>query len=164
MHLQQNENRDITRFDINSYVLIEYPDQKVRSGHPTNKLRLPLKGPMLVVGRKDDNTYLVKDLSTLKTFSIHISRMRKFHYDPNKVVPEEIARRDHGELYVDFIVDHVHPEGNRNKNNYDFKVRWVGLSPADDRWLKWKDVRHLPQLHQYLREHAMAHLIPKEFL
>lgn len=158
----QREHRDITRFDIDSYVLIEYPDQKIRSGHPTNKLRLPLKGPLKVVGRKDANTYLLQDLSTNKVNPVNMSRMRTFRYDPERTNPEDIARRDHGEIYVDFIVDHVRPEGNR-KREMDFRVRWVGMTAVDDRWLKWTDVRHLPQLHTYLRDNGMADLIPKEF-
>ena len=154
------KNPQLTAFAVNSYVLVEYPDQKIRRGHPTDKLRLPLKGPMKVIKRINPNSYQLKDLSTDKYDTVHITRIRQFFFDPARINPYDIARRDRGEIYVDHVVEHSGTSS--KKKEMQFRVRWTGCSSNDDRWLNWSEVRDLQQLHKYLFHNNMANLIDKK--
>jgi hypothetical protein len=44
-----------------------------------------------------------------------------------------------------------------------FLVRWTGYSEADDVWVDWKELRGTDQLHLYLSQHDMKHLIPRSY-
>ena len=45
----------------------------------------------------------------------------------------------------------------------EFRVKWLGYDDSDNSWVKWKDISHNALLHNYLREHNMATIIPPQY-
>jgi hypothetical protein len=81
--------------------------------------------------------------------------IKPYKQDSNNFSPLEVARRDKQEYIVDKIVAHrlVNPDVNDNlKNNYEFKIRWLGYDDRDDSWIKWKGINKLQALDIYLKE------------
>jgi transposase InsO family protein len=146
-----------TAYAEGSYVLLRYPDEDIIKGH-IGKLKLPLKGPMLVVKANRDQ-YTLQDITTGKNQEVHISRLHPFYYDDTKVDPADIARKDLDEEVVEAIVDNT---THRCKSKMDFRVRWEGYDSSHDLWLPWRDLRDNPKLHKYLYDNGMSKLIPKE--
>ena len=89
----------ITQFDKNSFVLALYPDSAMGQRAPT-KLHTHWKGPMRVISNKGAE-YLLLDLVQNKQISAHISRLKRFEYDPLHVDPLAIAAKDYEEDEVD---------------------------------------------------------------
>ncbi len=125
------------------------------------KLHSHWRGPYQVVGMEQDK-YTLLDLVMDKQFTVHVSTLTKFVFDPQRMNPEEIARRDANCAVVEQILEHT--AGGNSKSNMDFKVRWRGYSEEHDSWLPWRELRANTVLHQYLRDHNMTTLIPKEFI
>ena len=76
--------------------------------------------------------------------------------------PAKIALADRFESVVEKILRH---EGDvKRKSSLDFLVRWKDESPESDLWLPWKELRDNAVLHEYLREHNLGKLIPKDFI
>ena len=147
----------ITQFDKNSFVLALYPDSAMGQRAPT-KLHTHWKGPMRVISNKGAE-YLLLDLVQNKQISVHISRLKRFEYDPLHVDPLAIAAKDYEEDEVEAILEH---RGNpKRKSDMDFLVRWLGFDETEDLWLPWSSLRNNTVLHQYLRDNNMEKLIPK---
>ena len=146
-----------TEYAEGSYVLLRYPEEDIIKGS-TGKLKLPLKGPMLVTKVNGDK-YSLQDITTGKHSDVHISRLYQFYYDDTKFDPAEIARKDLDEEVVEDIVDHtIH----KHKSKMEFRVRWLGYDEGHDLWLPWRQLRDNPKLHKYLYVNGMQRLIPSE--
>jgi hypothetical protein len=146
-----------TEYAINSYVLLRLPDEDIIKGN-VGKLKLPLKGPMLVTAVNGDK-YTLQDITTGKDYRVHISRISPFYYDSIRDDPFAIAAKDNDEEQVEKIVDHTNMT---LKSKMDFLVRWAGYDESHDLWLPWNQLRDNPKLHKYLFENGMQSWIPKE--
>jgi hypothetical protein len=147
-------DEEFTDYPIQSYVLWDHPEgrkSKIHSKH---------RGPFQVV-EKNDNTYTIQDLLTGKTHDTHISNLRPFNHDPDKVNPVHVAQFNSQEFVIDRILDH---QGNRDRRgSMIFKVHWLGYGPESDSWEPYSELRDTEQLHEYLRANRMISLIPKKF-
>ena len=146
-----------TEYAVNSYVLLRMPDEDIIKGN-VGKLKLPLKGPMLVMKVEGDK-YTLQDITTGKDYRVHVSRVSPFYYDNITVDPHVIAAKDNDEEQVEKIIDHTNVT---LKSKMDFLVRWTGQNESHDLWLPWKQLRDNPKLHKYLFENGMESWIPKE--
>jgi transposase InsO family protein len=146
-----------TEYAINSYVLLRMPDEDITKSN-VGKLKLPLKGPMLVMAINGDK-YTLQDITTGKDYQVHISRLSPFYFDPIRDNPSEIAQKDHDEEQVEKVVDHTNV---KLKSKMDFRVRWTGYNDSHDLWLPWNQLRDNPKLHKYLFDNGMESWIPKE--
>jgi hypothetical protein len=146
-----------TEYAINSYVLLRMPDEDITKSN-VGKLKLPLKGPMLVMAINGDK-YTLQDITTGKDYQVHISRLSPFYFDPIRDNPSEIAQKDHDEEQVEKVVDHTNV---KLKSKMDFRVRWTGYNESHDLWLPWNQLRDNPKLHKYLFDNGMESWIPKE--
>ena len=87
-HMARTPSEDtITDYPVDSFVLVAYPDEGMRKG-PPSKVMTHLRGPMRIVGQRDD-TYTVRDLTTNRVTDVHVSRLRPFQYDPNHTNPKK---------------------------------------------------------------------------
>ena len=150
----------ITEFPVNSFVLVEYPDTRMGRMPPT-KLHPIKKGPFRVVkfvGAKYD---LINLNNNQTEKGIHVTRLLPFDYDELRTIPSDVARRDIQATIVEAIRSH---EGDiKRKSTLDFLVKWKDVEDSGNLWLPWSELRNNPVLHQYLADHHLAKLIPKEF-
>ena len=149
-----------TKYDINSYVLVEYPKTMGEGrGRPLNKLQTILKGPMKVVSVVND-AYELLDLVSRRVDTVHVSRLHPFKYDDTMVDPENVAIRDQGEFIVQDIVDAL-IDPLLPKTQWSFKVRWAGYDESFDEWLDWNELKSVDKLHDFLRKNNLGMHIPR---
>jgi transposase InsO family protein len=157
-----NYNAKRTEFPIGSYVLMAYPTSNLKKG-PPSKFNTNLKGPMKVV-EFQGSKYIVKNLVTNRTENCHVSQLRTFYFDPDRLDPFDVAIRDQFATVVEKIISHTPIEINNNikVSEMNFRVRWKNLTEDFDRILPWKELRNNPALHTYLALNKLYKLIPTE--
>lgn len=153
-------SQERTTFPVNSYVLVNYGDQR-----PPSKLHANWRGPYRVV-RQDDidlNRYTVQNIVTnkLEDFPLH---QLKAYLDNGIDSPEEVAMTDDPRLHtVERIVNH---EGSLSKpSSLRFRVKWSDLPEQNSSWETYNTIKNTVTLHEYLTElgDAWPSLIPIEF-
>jgi hypothetical protein len=156
-HANELGDQVLTEYDVNSYVLMNYPDT-IAGKKPPHKLLTYLKGPLRVVSYKGAR-YQLEDLTSRKIVETHVSNLRPFYYDPEEVDPLQIALKDKEQYVVQKIVAHRGVWS--QKTQMSFKVRWAGYDESQDTWEPWTALLHNQRLHEYLRDKGQARLIPK---
>jgi transposase InsO family protein len=145
---------DYTTFDIDSFVLVQH-----RNAPPTRMHTLWL-GPMRVVSNVLDE-YTLLDLVTNREKRYHLSQMKEFIFDPKRVNPTDIARRDYLEF---FIEDILAMSGNtRAIGSLKFHVKWLNYPQESNTWEPWKHMRKAEKVHEFLIQKGLRKLIPSEF-
>ena len=162
--LSRTEHKD------DSYVLLRPMEESLVKGQ-FGKLKLPLKGPMMVKSHKKDK-YTIQDITTGKTQPVHIKRLVPFYYDASIHDLKEIALKDLDEEVVERILDHnpkeiFTKEGKRIKGfrvtDLDFLVEFKGQDTSNNHWLPWTNLFNNIHLHSYLKDNGMKSLIPIQF-
>lgn len=149
-----NQPDDLTEFAPDSYVLA------APRSHPETRMHTHWSGPYKVVSHKD-NEYTLLDLVTTRTKKYHVSQLKQFRYNPINTDPTDIARRDHLEFFVEKILEF---NGDCSKvSSLQFKVKWMGYDETYNSWEPWSALRDTEQLHRYLIEVKLQHLIPRKF-
>jgi len=148
---------ELTSYDVNDYVLVEYPATNLKKG-PPSKLLTNLRGPMRVIS-KTGSHYTLRDLVSHKDEVIHIKRLHPFYYDKEHTDPRQIACKDEQQFDIESIEDH---SGNRYEpSSMQFKVKWKHNNSEDlYTWESLKTLRASHALHEYLRKNKMKSLIP----
>lgn len=145
---------DYTTFEIDSLVLVTH-----RTSKPT-RMHTLWKGPMQVVAN-DLDEYTLLDLITNREKRYHVSNIKQFEFDPTKVNPTDIARRDYLEF---FIEDILAMEGNiRVVGTLKFHVKWLNYPHDRNTWEPWKNMRDAEKVHEFLIAKNLKHLIPSKF-
>ena len=153
IHISVN-TQPITIFEVDSYVLALNP-----SG-PETRLHCKWLGPFKVISF-NKSEYVVLNLITKRTRAIHASQLKTFKFNPTQKSPTDTARRDYMEFFIEDIISHV---GNkRAPSTMKFYVKWLNYDSSFNSWEPWKALRTTDQLHKYLRDNNMSHVIPKEF-
>ena len=154
-----SQPKTFTEFEVESYVLVRHPE-KVSS---VGKLKMPLKGPMLVQSFKKSE-YTLLDITTNDTSRVHISRIKPFYFDESLHDPYEIAQKDRDEEVVECILRH-YPEIDKstNKSTLDFEVKWLNQDSSNNRWLPWRELSNNSLLHKYLLDKGFKRLIPYKY-
>ena len=89
---------EVTEFESGAQVLIDYPnDGFLARPRPPNKLLTNLRGPLTVLSNQGAE-YTLRDPSTVTDIQVHISRMRRFHYDKERVDPLAVVVKDTEQL------------------------------------------------------------------
>jgi hypothetical protein len=161
-HIERFNQRhqDVTEFPTNSYVLQSYENDDKR---PPHKLNTKLRGPHKVIARhirpEGPDVYTVENLAQSKFEDFKVTDLRPFHYDPERINPQEIATKDKEVYLVEAITDH---QGTRARPaQMTFLVKWIGY--PEPTWQPWSDVRDNFVLHNYLRDNNLKSLVPKKF-
>ena len=82
-----------------------------------------------------------------KKFSVHITRLTPFEYDPRFTDPVQVAVKEQEEYFIEAILAH---RGNHNrKSTLEVLVHWLGFDDSHDRCEPWKNLRTTSQLHTY---------------
>ena len=109
----------------------------------------------------DFNNYTLRDLINHKDKIYHVTDLKVFNFDPTKTNTQDVARKDYLEFFIEKILTH---RGDKNKSGQlEFLVQWLGYEESKNSWEPWKALRDTEKLHDYLRLHGMAKLIPKKF-
>jgi hypothetical protein len=145
----------LTQYEPDSFVLVR------QRTTPQTRMHTLWQGPMRVVSNKDGE-YTLLDLVTHKEKLYHVTQMKPFQFDPTRVDPTDIARRDYLEF---FIEDILNMEGNIHKlSTLSFHVKWLNYPHENNTWEPWKHMRKAEKVHEFLIQKNLKHLIPKEFI
>ena len=139
-------------FKLDEYVLVDFETQ--------DKLALHRRGPMKIVHGAND-TFKVLDLITEQIYSVHVSRLHKFDYDPRYVDPEELALKEKKEFIIEEILDHS-AENPKDKYSFYFLIRWKGYSEDYDSWEPYSGLKHTVQLEAYIKKHRIPGFIKRK--
>jgi hypothetical protein len=120
------------------------------------------RGPYQVLKFDGNGTYWLKNLATGASEnqkSVH--SLKPFFYDKKRTDPVLIALKDYKDMFI--ISEIVSDNGCwKNKGDLRFKVQWLGYKDAT--WEPWANVRDNSVLHDYLRLHHHAGMIPKKIM
>jgi hypothetical protein len=87
--------------------------------------------------------------------------MKPFLFDPSRTNPQDVARHDYLEFFVEKILAH---EGNvKVRSSMKFTIKWLGYDSSKNTVEPYSNLRDLDILHDYLTHNNMAQLIPKKF-
>ena len=152
----------LTTYNVDQYVLIEYPSSTQHKGPPF-KLLTNLRGPMKIIQKIDENHYKLLDLISNQEENVHIKRIHPFYFDPSIINPYEVAYKDQQQFKIQSILSH---RGNRyEQKTMEFEVQWepIGDNESVITWESYKSLRSTEALHHYLRQNKMKSLIPAIF-
>jgi Chromo (CHRromatin Organisation MOdifier) domain len=151
-HISKN-SAQITEFAPNTFVLVQ------QHTTPETRLHTLWHGPMKVM-KSLKGQYTLLDLTTLKEKEYHSTQLKEFIFNPNRVSPLDVARKDYLEFFIEEILHHT---GNTNRlSTLNFKVKWQGYDDTYNSYEPWKNLRSTEQLHLYLIRQNLKHLIPKQ--
>jgi hypothetical protein len=100
-----------------------------------------------------------KNLANSKLEDFKVTDLRPFRYDPQRIDPHEIATKDKELYLVEAIQKHLGTPAKRTQMT--FFVKWQGYDELS--WEPWDSLKNNIILHNYLREHKLERLIPKQF-
>lgn len=147
---------EIDIFPVGSYVLVEYPH-----GQP-NKLTSRWEGPMRVEKiDKLNSAYTLRDLTSTKLTTVHVSRFKPYYHDENNYEINDIASRDKKLWIVEKIIRHRGSP--KHKTAMQFIVKWNGFPDEANTEEPWENVKDCEPLHQYLRDQNMENIIPNKY-
>ena len=132
-------------FEPGAWVVVPW-----RGGKPT-KLSTNYRGPYLVTKKLSATRYEVQDPADMKTYKKHINELFGYNLGEGEDLRDVIAM-DEVEQLVEAIIDHS-TNGSRRKSDFDFKVRWKGMTAEDDSWIPYKEARPLEAFGKYLEQH-----------
>ena len=166
-HCQEHPKGDTPiEFPNGSFVVVKYLTGA--NNRPPTKLHTPMKGPFRVVGMENDHVQ-IQDIVDLegRVREVHVSACRPFNFDPTRVTPREVARRDNNEFFIEKIISHEDetPHSSKTKPKKEclyFTVRWLGYGPEYDTQEPWSGLRDTTQLWTYLHQKGLQKLIPKD--
>jgi hypothetical protein len=154
VHVSSQSNSQYV-FAKDSFVLVRY-----RTGTPPSRLHTLWRGPFRVLSHKESQ-YTLLDLVTKKEKVYHITDMKPFLFDPSRTNPQDVARHDYLEFFVEKILAH---EGNvKVRSSMKFTIKWLGYDSSKNTVEPYSNLRDLDILHDYLTHNNMAQLIPKKF-
>jgi hypothetical protein len=151
-HMEARQEHVPPDFKPNDYVLVEHRHNSLRSG-PKSKLLPFLAGPLIVVERRPDGMYSLRDLITMTKKLFHESKMRPFRYDERTLQPIQVAATD---SFDEFVVEKVlamrgNPRGSRSQ--IQFLVKWAGYEESENSWVDWADGRDSTAIQLFLYNH-----------
>jgi transposase InsO family protein len=168
-HIRRKTDRgnQVTGYDINDYVIYEYPQSLLVGDSRPDKLAMHYRGPYRII-KIDGSRIEIQNLVNTQTTVAHISQLRPFLYDPNYVNPVEVARNAGEEFEIDSIVT---IRGNHGRNarrflrtDLEVRVRWLGYSDRHDTWEPFQEMKLSEKFQQYCWDNDLKYLLIPEAL
>ena len=156
-HLEKASN-STTEFAVNSWVLVGSHPNMDGIRRPPSKINTLWKGPRRVVSSQGAR-YTVYNPITNKNEEYLVKDLKQYYFDPETSDPKDAALADVLEYYVEEVLDHKGSQ--RKKSEMKFLVKWQGYPESENSWVDWKELRLVDKLHDYLRAHKMAKLVPQ---
>jgi hypothetical protein len=144
---------EVTVFADGSFVLAQY-----ETG-PLTRLHTKWQGPLEVMSHKDSE-YTLMNLVSKKIKKIHASKLKQFIFDPSRVEPLDIARRDYMEYFIEKVL--AHRGDPLRVSSLWFNIKWLNYDDTHNTWEPWSGVRLTDALHDYLKTVNLSRLIPKK--
>jgi hypothetical protein len=141
LNLIAKDRQNITRHQIDDYVLLKYPSTLHGRG-PPNKYASFWRGPYLVKHTDDHNLYKLQNLVTGSTSEHHVTQIKPFYYDPKYVQPLNIAAKDHNEFIVEDILDHMIED-----DDIYLLIAWEGF---DNSYNSWEPIENFLEVEKFL--------------
>ena len=154
-----NSQSERTEFPINSYVLVNHPQNNLLNKGAPTKMHPNRKGPLRVVNFSG-NKYVLQDLVTNKCEDYHVTLLSPFNYDPNEVNLKDIANKDYHLREIDKIVAH---EGVASRRfDLRFLCSWSD-EPDVKTWLSYKELKNNAKMHEYLIANRLRSALPQRY-
>ena len=131
------------------------PKEHVNSFRST-KLAPKLLGPYVVI-KQIANNISCRHLHSNTEHVLHSSRVSPFI--GSDVLAKKISLLDTEEYVVESIT--AHRGSWKRLSSMEFLVNWCGYTPDDSTWERWKNVRDVKALHQYLINIGLQKHIPQ---
>ena len=83
--------------------------------------------------------------------------------DVEHINPEEVAQKDYKTWITEAVIDH-RPKKKRKDmraSQLQFLIKWEGYPHEENTWEPWANLRRNIHVHEYMRLHRLAYLIPK---
>ena len=125
---------------------------------PPFRLHTKLQGPLEVISHTDSECIL-RHLVSKKMKQIHASKLRQFIFNPHRVEPLGIARRDYMEYFIETVL--AHRGDPLCVSSLWFHIKWLNYDDTHNTWEPWSGVRLTDALHSYLKTVNLSSLIPK---
>jgi hypothetical protein len=142
----QKNRQEITRHQVDDYVLLKHPPTLHGSG-PPNKYASFWRGPYLVKHTDDHNLYKLQNLVTGSISEHHVTQLKPFYYDPKFVQPLNIAARDHNEYIVESILDHRI----NDDHSISLHIAWEGYDDSFNTWEPIENFLEVEKFHDYCK-------------
>ena len=151
-----------TEYPIGTYVLAQYPENRMGRMPPT-KFHTQWKGPMQVISNIGSK-YTVRNLVTGKLEDYHVTALKHFTVDNEHTDPEKVAQKDYKTYITEAIIDHRPKTKLRDvrRGRLEFLVKWQGYPAEQNTWEPWRNLRRNLHVHEYMRRHKLASLIPRK--
>jgi len=156
-----------TVFEVNSYVLLAYPDTGfTKRARPPHKLMCEWKGPYKVISHIGTNYTLLNMVTMKEESNIHVVRLKHFEYEEGSD-PRLVANQASQNWDVEKILSHTgkpfDSKRNDTKKTMTFKVKWVGFDETTDEPYTNRSLFKTAAMHDYLRENNLKSLIPAAY-
>jgi hypothetical protein len=161
-----NQGNQVTGYDVNDYVIYEYPQSLLVGDSRPDKLTMHYSGPYRII-KIDGSRIEIQNLVNTQTTVVHISQLRPFLYDPNYINPVEVARNAGEEFEIDSIVTIRGKQGRRNRflrTDLEVRVRWLGYSDRHDTWEPFQEMKLSEKFQQYCWDNDLKYLLITEAL
>jgi hypothetical protein len=153
-----NQDPNITIFPVDSWVLVRFPQGRMRSIGEDKLDNFPYKGPYKVVAI-NGMKYELLDPATGKPVFANLAWLKQYLF--NTLDPVEAAVRNKKMYLIDKVVRH---RGSfKPHKKLRFLIHWKGFDSEEDTWEPWSNLRSNEVVHNYLRNHRASFLIPARY-
>ena len=158
-----DENPHLTSYKEGDYVLRARPPGKISREGLAGKYSSWWKGPFKIVGIvhteycSNKKHYTLLNLVNQHEYKADVMHLKPFYYDPDEVIPLNIAIKDTHEQIVDEIMEHSINEVTKVSM---WKVKWEDESEAQATWEPYSTVKDVEKFHIYCYAHDLERYLP----
>ena len=98
----------------------------------------------------------------MKNVKYHVTQIKEFLYDADKVDPVEVARKEQAEFEVEKVYDRrrINSTGNM-RHDWEYHVHWKGYGQDEDTWEPYEGLRDNSEFHLYVYQNKLKGLLSR---